>query len=93
MVLVEAGLAGCDLVGSDLGGIRDMVEDDKTGRLVPPGDAAALAKTLTDCLARPEASRRRGAAAREKALEYLSRREHEMNRFRARMASLTGATP
>jgi glycosyltransferase involved in cell wall biosynthesis len=88
MVLVEAGLAGCDLVGSDLGGIRDMVEHGKTGRVVPPNDPGALADVLTDCLARPEAALKRAAAAREKALEYLSRREREMNDFQERFSSL-----
>ena len=88
MVLVEAGLAGCDLVGSDLGGIRDMVGHGKTGRVVPPNDPGALAEVLTDCLARPEAALKRGAAARQKALEYLSRRKREMNDFQERFSSL-----
>jgi glycosyltransferase involved in cell wall biosynthesis len=94
MVLVEAGLAGCDLVGSDLGGIRDMVVHGKTGRLVPPDDAGALAEALRDSLARPEVALERGAAARERALEYLSRRERELNEFRERFSSLaTGLIP
>jgi glycosyltransferase involved in cell wall biosynthesis len=88
MVLVEAGLAGCDLVGSDLGGIRDMIEHGKTGRLVPPNDPAALAAVLVDCLARPEAALERGAAARDRALAYVSRREREMNEVRARFSAL-----
>jgi glycosyltransferase involved in cell wall biosynthesis len=88
MVLVEAGLAGCDLVGSDLGGIRDMVEHGKTGLLVPPDDPGALAEALRDSIARPEAALQRGAAAREKALEYLSRRERGLSEFRERLSSL-----
>jgi glycosyltransferase involved in cell wall biosynthesis len=91
MVLVEAGLAGCDLVGSDLGGIRDIVEHGKTGRLVPPDDPEALADVLEDCLARPEAAAQRGAAARQKALEYVSRREREMREFHDRFAALATA--
>ena len=89
MALVEAGLAGCELVGSDLGGIRDMVEHGKTGLLVPPDDSGALAEALRECIARPEAALERGAAAREKALEYLSKRERGLKECRERFWSLT----
>jgi glycosyltransferase involved in cell wall biosynthesis len=90
MALVEAGLAGCDLVGSDLGGIRDMVEHGSTGVLVPPDDPDALAEALRRSIAGPEAALKRGSAAREKALEYLSRRESGLSEFRERVSSLRG---
>jgi glycosyltransferase involved in cell wall biosynthesis len=89
MVLVEAALAGCDLIGSDLGGIRDMIEHGKTGQLVPPDDPQALAEALEESLARPEAALERGAAARTRAVDYLSRRERQLNEVRERFSSLT----
>jgi len=51
-VLVEAGLAGVAVVASNVGGIPDVVIDEKTGLLVAPNDhlalAGAIAKLLSD---------------------------------------------
>jgi glycosyltransferase involved in cell wall biosynthesis len=47
-----AGLAfGKAMVLSDVGGFRELVEDHSAGRLVPPGDPAALGAALADLLA------------------------------------------
>jgi len=47
-----AGLAfGKAMVLSDVGGFREIVEDHGAGRLVPPGDPAALAAAIRDVLA------------------------------------------
>ena len=46
-VLVEAMLARRPLVASDAGGVREVVRRDRTGLLVAPGDAAALAQAVT----------------------------------------------
>ncbi|MEY2403070.1 MAG: hypothetical protein QOD38_621, partial [Acidimicrobiaceae bacterium] len=48
VVLVEALDAGLPIVASDIGAVPDMVEDGINGRLVPPGDTAALASALRD---------------------------------------------
>jgi glycosyltransferase involved in cell wall biosynthesis len=93
MALIEAGLAGCVLVGSDLGGIRDVVHPDRNGALVPPGDARALAGVLIDLLSDPSKARALGNAAREDSLAYLARREEAMREVRRRIRTLAGRGP
>jgi glycosyltransferase involved in cell wall biosynthesis len=39
---------GVPVVGAEVGGIPAVIEDGDCGRIVPPGDAAALAHALVD---------------------------------------------
>jgi len=70
-VFAEAIAAGLPVVGSAVGGVRDLVEPGVNGLLVPPDDpeatAAALAR-LTDIELREEMGRQ----SRAKAEEFLS---------------------
>jgi glycosyltransferase involved in cell wall biosynthesis len=50
-VLLEATAAGLPAVAYDVGGTREAIVDGVTGRLVPRGDRAALARTVTAVLA------------------------------------------
>ena len=53
-VLVEALAAGCPVVSTDCpGGPREILESGRYGRLVPAGDAAALARGLEETLDSP----------------------------------------
>ncbi len=45
-VLLEAGAAEVPMVATNIGGIPDLVEHEKTGLLVPPKDPSALAQAL-----------------------------------------------
>lgn len=47
LVVLEALASGLPVIGSDVGGIGMMLND-KVGRLVPPGDALALAAALSE---------------------------------------------
>jgi glycosyltransferase involved in cell wall biosynthesis len=49
-VVLEAMAAGTAVIGSDTGGISDMVDNGVTGLLVPPSDVAALASALATLL-------------------------------------------
>ncbi len=48
--LIEAGLMAVPAVATDIGFVRDVVQDGITGRLVPPQDPDATAKALDDVL-------------------------------------------
>jgi glycosyltransferase involved in cell wall biosynthesis len=89
MSLVEAGLAGCALVGSDLGGIREIVRANQTGFLVRPGDPDELADAIVLLLAEPAETQRFGDAAQIAALTYISRREAAQRDFNSRIKDLT----
>ena len=70
IALLEAMAAGLPCVASRLPGSTDtIVEDDVNGRLVPPGDAGALASALAALLRDPGLGARIGVRARETVLQ------------------------
>jgi glycosyltransferase involved in cell wall biosynthesis len=86
--LLEAGLAGCALIGTDVGGVRDIVHPDRTGILIPPNDPGALADALRTLLRDPQQARRLGEGARALARAHLARRDDALQRVRERMNAL-----
>jgi glycosyltransferase involved in cell wall biosynthesis len=63
-----AGLAfGKPMLLADVGGFRELVEDHGAGRLVPPGDARALADAIAALLSDPDERRRLAERARAAA--------------------------
>jgi len=81
-VVVEAFCRGRGLVASRVGGIPDLVEDEKTGILVPPGDAGALADALVRVLSEPALAERLGAAARVAVEPWLATPEEYARQVR-----------
>lgn len=63
--IIEAMAAGLPVVATDVGGIPELVADGHTGRLVPPGDPAALGRALLDLLDHPDRAVQFGRAGRE----------------------------
>ena len=63
-VLIEAMLCGKPLVASEDGGTVELVENGKTGLLIPPGDSHALASTISQCQNQPEQTANIAAQAR-----------------------------
>ena len=82
LALVEAMAAGCACVGSDVLGVREVLEHGRTGLLVPPAEATALAYALQQLLQNPAQAQRLGQAARQQALTACGR-EHMWRRYRA----------
>ncbi len=66
LVVLEAMAASLPIVASRVAGIPEVVEDGKTGWLVPPEDPASLAAALAAALDDPAEARRRGAAGRRR---------------------------
>jgi glycosyltransferase involved in cell wall biosynthesis len=62
--VLEAMAAGRPVVASDCGGIPEAIAHGRSGLLVPPGDAGALADRLIELFERPDVGRELGAAAR-----------------------------
>lgn len=67
LVVLEAMAAGKPVVATPVGGVPEVVIQDKTGILVPPGDAAALARALERLRADPALARQLGQAGAAKA--------------------------
>jgi L-malate glycosyltransferase len=62
--LLEAMAAGLPVVASAVGGILEVLEEGKTGLLVPAGDSRALADALIRLMGDTALAERLGAAAR-----------------------------
>jgi glycosyltransferase involved in cell wall biosynthesis len=71
ITVMEAAACGTPSIASDSPGLRDSVRDGITGRLVPHGDAAALAREMVALAGDPATVQRLGTAARAHA-ERLS---------------------
>jgi alpha-maltose-1-phosphate synthase len=74
IVNLEAAACGTAVVASAVGGIPEVVDDGRTGLLVPydpddaAGFAAGLAARMTELLTDPDRAARMGAAGRERVL-------------------------
>ncbi|HXY42223.1 MAG TPA: glycosyltransferase family 4 protein [Vicinamibacteria bacterium] len=80
--LIEALACGLPSVASRTGGIVDIVEDGRSGLLVPPADAAALAVALRSLACDPARRTAMGQAARERALLRFDDADN-LSRYRA----------
>ena len=78
-VVLEAMSEGRAVVGSDLGGIPEMVVDRRTGDLVAAGDAPQLAESLTRILQDRALAEAMGRAGRSEVDERFSRDRQRSN--------------
>ena len=63
-VLLEALAMGCPVVASRVNGVPELIEDHKTGLLVPPRDPQALEAAIREVLSDPTAASKMGAVGR-----------------------------
>lgn len=66
-VAVEAALAGRPVVGTAVSSLPEVVDQGRTGLLVPPEDPVALLEAIRTLAGDPERARRMGRAGRERA--------------------------
>lgn len=71
-VVLEAMAHGKTVIATPVGGIPTVIEDGKTGLLVPVRDTAALRAAIERALGDPELRRRLGRAARKRVESYCS---------------------
>jgi len=71
-VILEAMAAGLPVVATRVGGNPELVQDGRTGLLIPPKDEAALASAIACLLDDPQTARKFGEAGRERIIQEFS---------------------
>jgi sugar transferase (PEP-CTERM/EpsH1 system associated) len=84
--LQEAMASGLPIVATAVGGTPELIEDGRTGLLVPADDEASMARALWRCCAEPAWAQGLGQAARAEALAH-----HGIDAMVARYERLFGA--
>jgi len=69
LVYLEAMARGKPVIGGAHGGAPEVIEDGKTGYLVPHGDAVQLATSIETLLAHPEIAKEMGARGKKRVEE------------------------
>src|SRR6266567_933169 len=89
-VLLEAMAAGLPVISTRLAGIPEIIEDGKTGLLVPPGEPAQLARAIAEVLDHPELQQSFGRAGRAKVERLFDLRKNVPVLFELFRRSLAG---
>ena len=92
-VIVEGMLAGRPVIASDAGGAAEIVENEDSGLLIPPGDPTLLAGALRRLLADPLFARRITARTpgRHHALAFFGL-ETTLTKIDDFLATMVGST-
>jgi len=76
LVLVEAMRSGVAVIGTDAGGVPEIIEHRKTGMLVSPGDASGLAELLVELYHNDKLKLTLAQAGKNRADEKFSHEQH-----------------
>ncbi|MHB8532873.1 MAG: glycosyltransferase family 4 protein [Solirubrobacteraceae bacterium] len=81
LVALEAAAAGLPILATPVNGVRELIEDGRSGLLID-AHPASIAVRLGELAADPDLRRRLGAAARESVMRFtwerMVRRHHEL---------------
>lgn len=72
MPLIEAMATGVPVVATRVGGIKEIVEEGKTGILVEPSDASALSEAIRHLFSHENLRKKMGKTARRRAVNSFS---------------------
>lgn len=72
-VVMEAMAMGRPMIASRIGGLSDIVEDDVTGVLVPPGDVLALQQAMRNLLKNFVRREHMGSMARQRVVLFQAK--------------------
>jgi len=92
VVVQEAMGLGIPVVATDVGGIREVIDDGRTGLLVPPADVEQLTRALRRVLCDDDVRRDMGAAARRTFEERFERSRFVDRAAEFMLAATTAAT-
>ncbi|GAB6905985.1 glycosyltransferase family 4 protein [Desulfosarcina cetonica] len=81
--MLQAMFAQCAVIGTDVGGIPDIVSHGETGLLVPPEDPARLSEAFLHTIENPDATRKRVASALAEV-----QREHTLSAMGAKILTV-----
>ena len=88
--VLEAFALGKPVIASDIGGLPELVQEGRTGLLVEPGSAGALAEAINRLAAHPEEAAEMGRKARMRVEKEFDSQTH-YNKIMEIYGSLTGA--
>jgi glycosyltransferase involved in cell wall biosynthesis len=81
LMLMEAAAMERPVVATRTGGTAEIVNDEETGLLFPPGDASQLAARVSRLLGNPDLGRTLGARARARVERQFNLDQHLTNMF------------
>ena len=82
-VIIEAMLCGRAVIGAKAGGVLELIEPEKTGLLVQPGDSRSLASAIATCYSQPDLTEKMVQQAR-----FYARSTFDLSHTNDRISSL-----
>lgn len=79
-VLLESFAAGVPVVATAVGGVEEIVEEGRSGFLVPPGSPARLARGIVEALASPGRRKALGARGQQRVRQQFTF-EQQVHRY------------
>ncbi len=71
LVLIEAGFFGLPCIGAAVGGVAELIEQEKTGLIVPPENPQALSVAMNRLMSEPQLAQRVGETLKARVLSEM----------------------